>query len=466
VSQEHSKYHRLFRPVEQHSIAERLKQIEITCGQTSELPFSKAYTLNLIGALAYQAQDLELAKELIKRAISISTSNGDYYNNYGVVLFANNQLEEAAKALRHALFLQPDNTEIYKNLGLTLHALGRLPEAINVYRQALTIKGNEPGIYFNIGKALFALGRFRKAAVLFKLVTALKPRFADAYLKLGNTRYLQGELLEFIEAYQSALAIDPGRAEIYHNLGASLAAIGKTREAAAAYRRTLDLSPSNSTASHMLAALTGKTTKGAPVEYIEQLFDRYSATFDQHVVETLNYKVPVYLHQIFSQFLRKNYHFENAIDLGCGTGIAGLALRPLCDRLCGLDLSSKMIEVARKKRIYDELAVDEMTHFLHNTSEIYNLFVATDVFIYTGDLYDIFKAVRDRSRRGTYLIFNTETVADGDYVLRKSGRYAHSPDYIQLLARKTGFDDIMLKSVALRKEGGNWIQGDLYILKT
>jgi predicted TPR repeat methyltransferase len=419
-----------------------------------------------MGALAYQAQDLDLAKELITRAIAISTNNGDFYNDLGVVLFANNQLEEAAQALQHALFLQPDNTEIYKNLGLTLHTLGRLPEAINIYRQALTINGNDPGLYFKIGNALFEMGRLRKAARLFKLVTSLTPRFADAYLMLGNTRYLQGELVESIEAYQSALAIDPGSAETYHNLGASLAAFGKTREAAAAYQRTLDLAPSNATARHMLAALTGKTTKRAPVEYIEKLFDRYSATFDQHVVEILNYKVPVFLGKIFSQLLKKKYPFKNAIDLGCGTGIAGSALRPVCDRLCGLDLSTKMIGEARKKEIYDKLVVDEMTHFLTHTSETYNLVLAADVFIYTGDLYDIFNAVRNRSQRGSYFIFNTETVADGDFVLQKSGRYAHSPEYIQLLARKIGFANILQKSVGLRKEGGDWVLGDLYILKS
>jgi predicted TPR repeat methyltransferase len=425
-----------------------------------------ANTLNIIGALAYQAQDLELAEKFIKRAITISPTNDDYYNNLAAVFFASNRLEEAANQLRHALRLQPDNAETYKNLGLTLYALGQILEAVGAYRRALTIQGDDPVLYFNIGNAFFALGRFNKAASSFKHAIALKPRFTDAHLKLGNARYMQGKLFESIESYRRALAIDPERAETYHNLGASLAVVRKTKEAVAAFQRTVDLDPLNPTARHMLAALTGKKTKSAPVEYIRRLFDRYSSIFDQHVTQILNYQVPFYLHKIVEQFSRKSYHFKNAIDLGCGTGLAGSAVRPGCERLCGVDLSSKMIDVARKKGIYDELIVDEMMHFLQNTPGTYNLIVATDVFIYFGELYDILKAIRNRSRKGTYFIFNTETATTKDFVLRKSGRYAHSPEYIQTLAGKTGFEVCILKTVALRKENGNWIKGQLYILKT
>ena len=48
------------------------------------------------------------------------------------------------------------------------------------------------------------------------------------------------------------------------------------------------------------------------------------------------------------------------LDLGCGTGLAGAAFRPLAARLDGIDLSPAMIEKARARGIYDHLAVADL----------------------------------------------------------------------------------------------------------
>ena len=47
-----------------------------------------------------------------------------------------------------------------------------------------------------------------------------------------------------------------------------------------------------------------------------------------------------------------------AVDLGCGTGLAGAAMRPFCQgKLLGCDLSSRMLRLAKKKRGPDERRV-------------------------------------------------------------------------------------------------------------
>ena len=47
------------------------------------------------------------------------------------------------------------------------------------------------------------------------------------------------------------------------------------------------------------------------------------------------------------------------LDLGCGTGLAGEALRRRAAWLEGVDLSSGMIDQARRKGLYDRLEVAE-----------------------------------------------------------------------------------------------------------
>ena len=46
---------------------------------------------------------------------------------------------------------------------------------------------------------------------------------------------------------------------------------------------------------------------------------------------------------------RPALHFGTMLDLGCGTGLAGAAFRPLVDWLVGVDLSAGMIAQARGK---------------------------------------------------------------------------------------------------------------------
>ena len=56
------------------------------------------------------------------------------------------------------------------------------------------------------------------------------------------------------------------------------------------------------------------------------------------------------------------------LDLGCGTGLAGAAFRPHVDWLVGVDLSPKMIEAARAKGLYDQLAVADIAAVSRRTA--------------------------------------------------------------------------------------------------
>jgi predicted TPR repeat methyltransferase len=71
--------------------------------------------------------------------------------------------------------------------------------------------------------------------------------------------------------------------------------------------------------------------------------------------------------------------FGRALDLGCGTGLAGAAVRPFCDWLIGVDASPGMIAQARHKQIYNDLEVGEVAAFLsvqRNSSARHDLVLA------------------------------------------------------------------------------------------
>ena len=84
-----------------------------------------------------------------------------------------------------------------------------------------------------------------------------------------------------------------------------------------------------------------------------KLFDGYATRFEQSLVEQLDYKI-----ELISQLFNKEKGdalVESVLDLGCGTGLVGEKIRNNCERLEGIDLSQKMVELAVRKQVYDKV---------------------------------------------------------------------------------------------------------------
>ena len=108
---------------------------------------------------------------------------------------------------------------------------------------------------------------------------------------------------------------------------------------------------------------------------------------------------------------RPNVLFNHMLDLGCGTGLAGMAFRPLVRRLTGIDLSPAMVARARAKQVYDRLDTDDLVQFLaaeQSNGGVYDLVVAADVFVYLFDLAPVATAVAKVLRPDGLFAFTVE----------------------------------------------------------
>jgi predicted TPR repeat methyltransferase len=133
--------------------------------------------------------------------------------------------------------------------------------------------------------------------------------------------------------------------------------------------------------------------------------------------------------------------FERALDLGCGTGLCGAALRPLAERLEGVDLSGSMVARARERGVYDLVTQSDLTEHLRSAEPGFDLVIAADVFIYVGALEDVFAGVRRVLRPRGRFCFTVELADESQPLrLRASLRYAHSRGYIRTLAEQNGFE--------------------------
>jgi predicted TPR repeat methyltransferase len=424
----------------------------------------------------------------------------DVLCNLGAVLMSQGRLDEAESLLREAISLDRDHAISNYNLGNVLKKQGKIEEAKDRYLRAIDTDRSHAGAHFNIGNIYMEEGRVDEALSYFSNAISLNPAHVAAHLNTGNILKTQGKMDEALASYRTVLARDENNMAAYHNIGIILKAQGKIDEAIDAYNRAIKIEPENSSAQnnlgnllkdsgrideavqcfrraveldydnvsarHMLAALTGMKTEAAPGQYVRDLYDRYAENFENHLVGTLSYDIPSVLRDMLYDLLGKNVRFNKVLDLGCGTGLAGEKIRSLTDRLEGIDISPVIIEKAEKKNIYDALMTGDMVEVLNESPERYDLFLAADVFIYTGNLTPVFSSVKRCSTSKSYFAFSTEVTLGDDYILRPTGRYAHSFSYIQALAKQHGFKIAKHRPEAIRKEEGQEISGDVYILES
>ena len=197
---------------------------------------------------------------------------------------------------------------------------------------------------------------------------------------------------------------------------------------------------------------------------MESLFNNYAKNFERSLTKALDYKFPKKMCEFFLDRSDIPNTYDNAIDLGCGTGLSGKVFRDYVDFFTGVDLSKNMLDIAKKKKIYDELLTGDICNILEGSTKKYNLFIVADVFIYLGELQDVFSKIKSRSEEGATVVFSTEHLEAEDYRLVKQ-RYRHSKNYIEKILKQNNFNLIDFKTEKLRKDNNNYINGGIYLAK-
>ena len=360
--------------------------------------------------------------------------------------------------MKHIFFTKRGNSHF---------SLGQFDKAISLYEKAISIKPNYFEAHYNLGQSNHKLGKLDRAVRSYKKVVDIKPEFAVNHTnKILRVVYFfsKGQILDALEVLKILIKNNPNDALLFNMIGGCYAALGEADMSIQNYEKALALKPNYAIPKHMMNSLTGNTSKEPPKEYVKNLFDDYAQKFNDSLVEKLQYKLPFIIKEFIYKLNNSKSKFKKVIDLGCGTGLAGSDLRKIGDNLTGIDLSSNMIDKARKLDIYDSLIVGDIVEQLELLEEKYDLFVALDVFIYIGEPTNFFKAVKKRCNKNSLFIFSIETQEDEGYSLLKSSRYAHSHSYILDVA-SNGFRLVDSHNVKLRKEGNNWIDGKIYIFK-
>jgi predicted TPR repeat methyltransferase len=441
----------------QHSDAEKLAM-----SITQKFP-KHPFGWKVLGALYGQSGRNSEAVNASQKSVQFAPQDAEAHSNLGNSLKALGRLDEAEASYTQAIVLKPDYAEAHNNLGSTLQERARLDEAEASYTQAIVLKPDYAEAHYNLGVTLQELGKVDEAEAKYRQAVALKPDYAEAHNNLGITLQELGRLDEAEASYTQAIVLKPDYAEAHNNLGSTLQELVRLDEAEASYTQAIAFKPDHLSAKHMLAALIGETTATAPRDYVEGLFDRYAATFESSLVSNLEYKIPK---MIVEMILKNNPRgmLGSILDLGCGTGLTGLEIKKYCTNLEGIDLSMRMLDEARKKNVYDRLTCQDINEYLLAENLNFDYFISLDVFIYVGDLSNLFKSIKSQNSSGGKLVFSTEHTDKDDFFLEKSGRYSHSKTYIESLCEKFNYTLSHFEIVNLRKDKGAYLTGGLYLL--
>ncbi len=341
-----------------------------------------------------------------------------------------------------------------------LIAAGRAGEAVGDLRARLAAGRGGLLARLTLVRALTASRRVQEALAEAREAVALNPNVAPAVLALGEALLAADLLPTAIAEFQLALRLDRTSEAARFNLARAWLRAGEGQRALEALT---GLEPSDDVrklagmANAMLAA------KRCDAGYVRHLFDQFAGDYDQRMIGQLGYAAPRILVDLALMVMPALTIPDGpglaVLDLGCGTGLAGLAFRPFAARLDGVDLSPLMVEKARARGIYDHLAVADLEAALAAPGPACDLIVAADTFVYLGDLAAVFAAAARRLAPDGLLLFTTEAKAGEGFDLGPKRRWRHSEAYLRACAEHAGLDIAGLVAATARHEAGTPVEG-------
>ena len=191
----------------------------------------------------------------------------------------------------------------------------------------------------------------------------------------------------------------------WYNLGCCYLARGQKAKAMGALRRALQIHPKSQDARFMLFAVDAKALPqdqmpaAMPEELVLNQFNVDPLGYERLQNEA-GYQAAKLLGNAVLRELDPNRQDYTMLDLGCGTGLVGLALRHKMRLIMGVDLSPIMTEHtaslinANGGKLYDDVRHADLRLFLSQiTVPSYDVVTAAHVFGYVGDLSGIFDHV-------------------------------------------------------------------------
>jgi predicted TPR repeat methyltransferase len=361
---------------------------------------------------------------------------------------------------------QPQDSEFGPDTvarALQLISEGVPAEAVDLLRDLIAARRGGLMAQQALVRALAADGRRDEALACARELAMVNPHLAEAAFLLGETLLGTGSVPAAIAEFQRTLRLDPDHRWARIGLGRAWLEAGEPDRALAS------LSGVEAGDDPEVAALTSRAVamraqSRSDSGYVRHLFDQFAADYDARMLSELGYAAPDILKGLAALTLPGRSGLA-ILDLGCGTGLAGAAFKPIARLLHGIDLSPKMIEAAKRRGVYDDVRVGDIVS-QPEFQGIYDLVVAADTLVYLGDLGSVLDNASLRLAFKGQFLFTVEKHAGQGYALGPKRRWQHSEDYLRSKADQHEFEVVGLMECVPRYEAGNPVEGFAVALET
>lgn len=331
----------------------------------------------------------------------------------------------------------------------------RSVEEICAFLAPMLAEGSEPGVrsWIEQGVAAGLLTLEGDSGNAHRELSSEELHKISRRLRHGNKEQIA------LICQQQATELAPDNPDMWYDLGELLQTMGQRDEARAAYEKYIEFKPDDAEIQHILVALRDKPAPPrASNEAMEQIYDEFASSFEKNLCDELGYRAPERVRELIEPLLGGRQNLA-VLDLGCGTGLAGVQFKPRASRLIGVDISPKMIELARARSLYDRLDVSEITAWLARNSERFELVVCCDCLIYFGDLRQVAIPVAELLCPRGVFAFTLERGEQYPLRLADTGRYTHHPDHVREAAAEAGLTVARIEEGFLRTEVGVPVTG-------
>jgi predicted TPR repeat methyltransferase len=125
---------------------------------------------------------------------------------------------------------------------------------------------------------------------------------------------------------------------------------------------------------------------------VRQYYDALAADYDA-TLDRWGYAAPGRAAQLVMARLGSAGAGANVLDAGCGTGLAGAALRAAgyTGRLTGLDLSPISLQRAAERQVYDSLDIADLQRPLPIADNVFDGAICVGVLTYVPDVSGIWR---------------------------------------------------------------------------
>ena len=401
------------------------------------------------------------AAHAFEQALAAQPGSAQDWYRYGVACAETNQAARAIECYCRALSIDPSHARAWNNLGVCRQQLGDQAQAADAFARAVTADPSLLPAILNLAHAVLAAGDESRAASLLEQATSLDPGNWATWDTLARVRLRLGRAEAAEQAYRKAMELAAPQVLPHIQKAEAAMAAGEYAAVETALAAALEFIPDHPVLRHMLDAVRGQTSDRPPEAYVRALFDDFAETYDESMRTKLQYTAPERLADLITPMLEGRTTLR-IVDLGCGTGFMGDALAHLGAEITGVDLSEKMLAKAAQRGRYARLIKGDVVAELQQMpAGAFQAIVATDLLIYLGDLQPLFAAARRALAQDGLFAVSVESLEQGTFQLRPSGRYAQSRAYLQALARQNGLTERAFQTFNLRFERDRYIEGGL-----